>query len=65
MPQNPIHFFHGMGDEIAPYENTQIAYDTFVGQGAQNITLTLYPESLWWAWRSCRHCFSDGIRNHI
>ena len=34
-----------MGDDIVPYENTQIAYDTFVGQGAQNITLTLYPES--------------------
>ena len=45
VPQNPIHFFHGMGDDIVPYENTQIAYDTFVGQGAQDISITLYPES--------------------
>jgi len=46
IPQSPIHFFHGIGDDIVPYENTQIAYDTFVGQGAQNISITLYPESL-------------------
>ena len=45
VPQNPIHFFHGMGDDIVPYENAQIAYDTFVGQGAQDISITLYPES--------------------
>ena len=34
-----------MGDDIVPYENAQIAYDTFVGQGAQDISITLYPES--------------------
>ena len=45
VPQNPIHFFHGIGDDIVPFENSQIAYDTFVGQGAQNISLTLYPAS--------------------
>ena len=46
VPQNPIHFFHGIGDDIVPYQNTQIAYDTFVQQGAQNMSITLYPVSL-------------------
>ena len=45
VPQSPVHFFHGRGDDIVPYENTQIAYDTFIEQGAQNISMTLYPES--------------------
>ncbi len=46
VPENPIYFFHGLGDDVVPYENAQIAYDTFIGNGAQNISLTLYPASL-------------------
>ena len=30
---------------LEPFWNSQIVYDTFVGQGAQNISLTLYPAS--------------------
>ena len=46
IPESPIYFFHGLGDDIVPYENAQIAYDTFVGNGAQDISLTLFPASL-------------------
>jgi len=45
IPQSPIHFYHGIGDDIVPYENTQVAHDIFLEQGAQNISLTLYPAS--------------------
>ena len=61
VPQSPVHFFHGMGDEIAPYENTQIAYDTFVGQGAQNISMTLYPESFGGHGEVAAIALSDGF----
>ncbi|MBT5758108.1 MAG: hypothetical protein HOI55_00480 [Candidatus Marinimicrobia bacterium] len=44
-PQSPTFFYHGMGDDIVPYENAQVAYDTFVANGAPNISLTLFPES--------------------
>ena len=46
IPESPIYFFHGLGDDIVPYQNAQIAYDTFVGNGAQDISLTLFPVSL-------------------
>ena len=46
IPESPIYFFHGLGDDIVPYENAQITYDTFVGNGAQDISLTLFPASL-------------------
>ena len=46
IPESPIYFFHGLGDDIVPYQNAQIAYDTFVGNGAQDISLTLFPASL-------------------
>ena len=29
-PQAPIHMFHGEGDELVPYENSQMAYDQFL-----------------------------------
>jgi len=45
-PQSPTFMFHGIGDDIIPYENSQIAYDTFVANGAPNVSLTLYSESL-------------------
>ena len=54
-----------MGDDIAPYENTQIAYDTFVGQGAQNMGLTLYPESFGGHGEVAAIAFKRRIRGNI
>ena len=45
IPQSPVHFYHGLGDEIVPYENTQITYDFFLEGGAQEVSMTLYPAS--------------------
>ena len=46
VPESPTYFFHGLGDDIVPYQNAQVAYDTFIDNGAPNISLTLYPASL-------------------
>ena len=45
-PESTTYFYHGMGDDIVPYQNAQIAYDTFVANGAPDVWLTLYPEEL-------------------
>ena len=45
-PYHDMHMFHGMADELIPYENSQIAYDTFVNNGSENINLYLMTESL-------------------
>ncbi len=44
IPQSPTYFFHGLGDDIIPYENAQVAYNNFITNGADNINITLYPE---------------------
>ena len=44
-PQAPMHMFHGLGDELVPYENSQMAYDQFVANGAQDVHLEFIPES--------------------
>ena len=45
-PESPTYLFHGIGDDIIPYENAQIAFDTFISNGAPDVTLTLFPEYL-------------------
>lgn len=45
-PQADMHMYHGMGDELIPYQNSQIAYDTFIDNGSNNINLYLVPEEL-------------------
>jgi hypothetical protein len=45
-PQADIHMYHGMGDELIPYQNSQIAYDAFIDNGSNNINLYLVPEEL-------------------
>ncbi|MDP6936117.1 MAG: lipase family protein [Candidatus Marinimicrobia bacterium] len=42
-PEAPMHLFHGLGDELVPYENSQLAYDTFLANGADDIHLELIP----------------------
>jgi hypothetical protein len=44
-PQAPIHMFHGEGDELVPFENSQMAYDQFLANGVQDIHLEPIPES--------------------
>ena len=45
IPHAPIHLFHGIGDELVPYANSQMAYDQFVINGAQDIHLESIPAS--------------------
>ena len=45
MPQAPVHLFHGLGDELVPYENSQMAFEQFVLQGAEDVFLEAIPES--------------------
>ncbi len=43
-PQTNTFLFHGLGDDIIPYQNSQIAYDVFQSNGAPNVNLELLPE---------------------
>jgi len=45
-PESPTYLYHVIGDDIVPFQNAQIAYDTFVSNGADSVTLTLYPEEM-------------------
>ena len=45
LPQAPMYLFHGLGDEIIPPENSQLAYDQFIANGAQDVHLDYIPES--------------------
>ena len=45
VPQSNTYLIHAIGDELIPFENAQIAYDNFIVNGSENITLSLMPES--------------------
>ena len=45
LPQAPMYLFHGLGDEVVPPENSQIAYDQFIANGAEDVHLDYIPES--------------------
>ena len=45
-PESDMHMYHGIGDELIPYENSQIAYNSFLENGSENINLYLVPEEL-------------------
>ena len=45
-PQVDMYMFHGLGDELVPYENSLIAYNAFVESGAENVSLYTVPEEL-------------------
>ena len=42
-PVAPMYLFHGLADELVPYENSQLAYDTFMANGFENVHLELIP----------------------
>ena len=44
-PQSLTYLFHALGDELVPYQNSVIAYDTFVANGSENVYIELLPES--------------------
>ena len=46
VPESPTYFFHGIGDDVVPFENAQMAYDAFLENGATNISMELFPEEL-------------------
>jgi hypothetical protein len=43
-PQSLTYLFHGISDHLVPYENSVIAYDKFIENGATNVHLELLPE---------------------
>ena len=45
VPQSPTYLFHALADELIPFENAQIAYDNFIANGSENISLISIPES--------------------
>ena len=41
-----MHIIHGLADELVPYQNAQTAYDHFIENGAQDVSLIPMPENL-------------------
>mgnify|MGYP001166267481 FL=1 len=44
-PQNTMYIFHGIADESVPHENSVVAYDSFIANGAQDVYFESLPES--------------------
>lgn len=44
IPEMDMYLFHGVGDELVPYENSLVAYNSFIEQGAENVSLYSVPE---------------------
>jgi len=45
-PQSPMYIFHGEADELVPHENAELAYEHFIGNGANDIYLEILPSNL-------------------
>ena len=45
-PISDMHMFHGIGDELIPYENSLKAYNYFINNGSENVNLYLAPSEL-------------------
>lgn len=44
-PQSLTFLFHGISDHLVPYENSVVAYDKFIENGAENVFIELLDES--------------------
>ena len=44
-PEARMYIFHGLGDELVTYENSQWAYNQFIENGSDDVYLELIPES--------------------
>ena len=42
-PEAPMYIFHGIADELVPAENSQLAYDQFIENGADDVFLEFIP----------------------
>ena len=40
-PQSPTRLIHSYGDELVPYQNSEIAYEYFINNGATDVELSL------------------------
>ncbi len=45
-PISDMYLFHGIGDELIPYENSLKAYNYFINNGSENVNLYLAPSEL-------------------
>ena len=45
-PQNDMYMFHGLGDQLVPYENSLVAYNAFLESGSESVSLYSVPEEL-------------------
>jgi len=45
VPLTPTYLIHGMGDDIVPYANAEVAYIDFILGGALDVTLVNFSES--------------------
>ena len=45
-PISDMYLFHGIGDELIPYENSLKAYNYFINNGSENVNLYLVPSEL-------------------
>ncbi len=43
-PNADMYLFHGLGDELIPYENSELAYNSFINSGSENVYIYLAPE---------------------
>ena len=44
-PQNTMYLFHAIADESVPHENSVVAYNSFIENGAQDVYFESLPES--------------------
>jgi len=44
IPQLPMYLFHGVADELVPVENSLIAFEYFIQNGAEDVVLETLPE---------------------
>jgi len=44
-PQNTMYIFHGIADESVPHENSVVAYNSFIANGAEDVYFESLPES--------------------
>ena len=46
MPLTELHMFHGLADELVPFLNSQIPYDSFLSNGAEVVYLETVPNGM-------------------
>ncbi|MBI45739.1 MAG: hypothetical protein CMG66_06225 [Candidatus Marinimicrobia bacterium] len=45
IPENTMYIFHGVADESVPHDNSVVAYNRFIENGAENVYFESLPES--------------------